>query len=667
MHLSTATRRDENERASVIINKTTSKQAVGECMRLRPPKTALEFRFSSHDSLSLKLPYRTRRAQTGLYFYFVRCLRDASMQAVKVKYKDRQKYICYKGYLNFASFLQCVARKFDMPMSDVKVYDESKTEVDEGAFEFLLNKQDLGVLEICSSNEDEGVSSLASYSGDSEEDSDDTIILQHSTTSMKRFEDFSLSRMIESILKKKPGGDRVLSEYARTKSLTDGRRRDMVNILVAHMTSEHGTRPSRWVKEEYAKGIITLFPNLANPNSKLGYEHYYSAKGGETGFLAWTLKYFQRKTLDRQKRKSRAPLPKGDPKADQDPIQYKNYSMMTENQCCEAIALMKHTTDEKVIKDKMKQTFHYRQSMVHDSKKSTNIFMVFPRFLDITGLIEQDFRLMFGDATSAKFLEKWPKDYKQKVLKQSRCLPQTRWDGDISSILLLIHLLPPPHGHKRPGLSARQACDHLVKFLQTGTSIQDHLDSVKESHQPYLLACGNTKRVIHNYFIVIDKHAMPWKIVETGITVPRENGPNQEHCARKWSKLGSMCPGKVAQTEVTVPDKMVQTEVTVSRQMVQTEVTVSRQDGPNGGKSCEEITSTPLSLEILELQNMRGRAQGMCPGKNCHAGITATTQLQEILELQRHEGASSEFVPRKGLPCWDQSNIRLPGSSEAPG
>ncbi|KAK7909765.1 hypothetical protein WMY93_014449 [Mugilogobius chulae] len=461
------------------------------------------------------------------------------MQAVKVKYKDRQKYICYKGYLNFASFLQCVGRKFDMPMLDVKVYDESKTEVDEGVFEFLLNKQDLGVLEICSSNEDDGVSSLASYSGDSEEDSDDTIILQHSTTSMKRFEDFSLSRselscifvflqMIESILKKKPGGDRVLSEYARTKSLTDGRRRDMVNILVAHMTSEHGTRPSRRVKEEYAKGIITLFPNLANPNSKLGYEHYYSAKGGESGFLAWTLKYFQRKTLDRQKRKSRAPLPKGDPKADQDPIQYKNDSMMTENQCCEAIALMKHTTDEKVIKDKMKQTFHYRQNMVHDSKKSTDIFTVFPRFLDITGLIEQDFRLMFGDATSSKFLEKWPKDYKQNVLTQSRCLPQTSelqhlilnvestshieegWDGDISSVLLLIHLLPPPHGHKRSGkLSARQACDHLVKFLQTGTSIQDHLDSIKESHQPYLLACGNTKRVIHNYFIVIDKHAMP--------------------------------------------------------------------------------------------------------------------------------------------------------------
>lgn len=46
--------------------------------------------------------------------------------------------------------------------------------------------------------------------------------------------------MIENILKNSPGGERIVNEYARTKSLTDGRRRDMVKILVAHMTSEHG-------------------------------------------------------------------------------------------------------------------------------------------------------------------------------------------------------------------------------------------------------------------------------------------------------------------------------------------------------------------------------------------------------------------------------------------
>lgn len=39
--------------------------------------------------------------------------------------------------------------------------------------------------------------------------------------------------------------------------------------------------------------------------------------------------------------------------------------------------------------------------------------------------IEQDFTLMFDEATSAKFLEKWPTVYKQKVLEQSRGLTQS--------------------------------------------------------------------------------------------------------------------------------------------------------------------------------------------------------------------------------------------------
>ncbi|KAF5886488.1 uncharacterized protein DAT39_022506, partial [Clarias magur] len=47
---------------------------------------------------------------------------------------------------------------------------------------------------------------------------------------------------------------------------------------------------------------------------------------------------------------------------------------------------------------------------------------------------------------------------------------------------------------KRPGkISSRCACDHLVKFIKTGTSIQGHLDSIGESLQPYLLAVGPKK------------------------------------------------------------------------------------------------------------------------------------------------------------------------------
>ncbi|KAL6454880.1 hypothetical protein MHYP_G00216990 [Metynnis hypsauchen] len=53
------------------------------------------------------------------------------------------------------------------------------------------------------------------------------------------------------------------------------------------------------------------------------------------------------------------------------------------------------------------------------------------------------------------------------------------------------------------------------RFLDTpglvGTSVQQHLDSITQSSQPYLLALGSTKSSIHSYFVVIDKHALPCK------------------------------------------------------------------------------------------------------------------------------------------------------------
>ena len=62
-------------------------------------------------------------------------------------------------------------------------------------------------------------------------------------------------------------------------------------------------------------------------------------------------------------------------------------NQLTEIQCREAIALMKHTTDEAIIKEKMKQTFKYRQGMVHDPVKSSEVFTTFTRFLDTTGMV----------------------------------------------------------------------------------------------------------------------------------------------------------------------------------------------------------------------------------------------------------------------------------------
>ena len=56
---------------------------------------------------------------------------------------------------------------------------------------------------------------------------------------------------------------------------------------------------------------------------------------------------------------------------------------------------------------------------------------------------------------------------------------------------------------------------NYVFVSQTGTSIQGHLDSITESCQPYLLAVGTQKSTISKYLIIIDKHAITCKSVDS--------------------------------------------------------------------------------------------------------------------------------------------------------
>ncbi|XP_027893238.1 uncharacterized protein LOC114156864 isoform X27 [Xiphophorus couchianus] len=52
----------------------------------------------------------------------------------------------------------------------------------------------------------------------------------------------------------------------------------------------------------------------------------------------------------------------------------------------------------------------------------------------------------------------------------------------------------------------RQRLDTEAK--QTGTNIQEHLDAITTSTQPYLLAVGRRKKVAHQFFIILDKNAI---------------------------------------------------------------------------------------------------------------------------------------------------------------
>ncbi|CAL8237059.1 unnamed protein product [Boreogadus saida] len=67
---------------------------------------------------------------------------------IRVKYKDRKKYFFLTSPFQFQVFLESVSKKFDLPTLDIKVYDETRTEIDDEAFEYILKQQDIGVLEI---------------------------------------------------------------------------------------------------------------------------------------------------------------------------------------------------------------------------------------------------------------------------------------------------------------------------------------------------------------------------------------------------------------------------------------------------------------------------------------------------------------------------------------
>ncbi|XP_078802786.1 uncharacterized protein LOC111947393 isoform X2 [Oryzias latipes] len=57
--------------------------------------------------------------------------------------RPKKKKKCFEIQLTFKSFWECAAKKFNIPTLDLKVFDDSKTEVDEQVFDLLLKTQTL--------------------------------------------------------------------------------------------------------------------------------------------------------------------------------------------------------------------------------------------------------------------------------------------------------------------------------------------------------------------------------------------------------------------------------------------------------------------------------------------------------------------------------------------
>ncbi len=127
--------------------------------------------------------------------------------------------------------------------------------------------------------------------------------------------------------------------------------------------------------------MVLFFPPILQ-------EHFYDAASG-SGYLAWRLKTVQRNNSCHTERKNKPNSEQGGPNI----RRYSSLEHQLEGDALvgdalvEAISLLAHTGVEETIFEKMRQTFRYRQELVHNADMATNILNTFPRFLDTKGLV----------------------------------------------------------------------------------------------------------------------------------------------------------------------------------------------------------------------------------------------------------------------------------------
>ncbi|XP_026137052.1 uncharacterized protein LOC113114356, partial [Carassius auratus] len=237
--------------------------------------------------------------------------------------------------------------------ADLKIYDESHTEIDQDILEELLEANPKSTLIIKDLSEEEATSStdtLTSHSS-SEQDVPSERCAKRLKTSQQddrvgaAEEQRSAKEMVLAALKEKSKGDEILEEYKATDTLSNEMRRALVNILVGHMTERHGRIPTQKQREQYAIGIVSLFPSLKDPFSKKGYEHFYDAASG-SGYLAWRLKTVQRNHSCHTERKNKSSSEQGGPNIRRD-ISLEH--QLEGDALVEAISLLAHTGVEETI------------------------------------------------------------------------------------------------------------------------------------------------------------------------------------------------------------------------------------------------------------------------------------------------------------------------------
>lgn len=136
----------------------------------------------------------------------------------------------------------------------------------------------------------------------------------------------------------------------------------------------HRRIPPVNIRITYALGIVTLFHILKDKCAHTGYEHYYNPLS-EQEYLAFRLKNVQRNTGSNSRRTSISVYKDGPATT---LCVTSTVEQLSGDPCREALSVIKHSTDQSSVKERMEVTFKYRQNMIHDPEKSSHILDYFP-------------------------------------------------------------------------------------------------------------------------------------------------------------------------------------------------------------------------------------------------------------------------------------------------
>ncbi|KAK0071684.1 hypothetical protein PV326_000968, partial [Microctonus aethiopoides] len=281
---------------------------------------------------------------------------------------------------------------------------------------------------------------------------------------------------LKNYLENIESGREILNDYVTNKVMSDKSRRKLVTLVVEHLLEYKkivGRQIHSSEKCKYAEIIIELFPNLKNPFSECGYDHFYNPKTG-TGYIASKLS-----NLARRSTKKVSPH-----------IDNRNNSLVPVETVDEsdiirdAINFLKHAVPTQLVEiiKKTKETFKIRRFMyMHD-----RFFDEFPRFKDTPQLIDVEFQLLFPSIDQNIFMNSY-----SRVINEIITL-YTAEDGDYSLLA---------RGPRAAGRGKKiNIIEKLIKFKKAGTPIQV-VD--EEKNQPRIIAVGPNKQAVNQFYIEI--------------------------------------------------------------------------------------------------------------------------------------------------------------------